>query len=189
MDAIRAFVAIELTAEVKHALSAAQTQLASAVPAGAVRWVKPHAMHLTLRFLGQTDVRLLPQIGRAMDDALGTAASFSLLPGAFTIFPNASRPRTLVIGIDDAPSRSLAALRQQLDAALAPLGILADTKPFNPHLTLGRVRQGKSLGRLPSLTLPQMTFVVAAVHLIESDLRPEGPIYTTRHTTTLSPSP
>jgi 2'-5' RNA ligase len=62
------------------------------------------------------------------------------------------------------------------------LGWPAEGKAFQPHLTLGRVREGQ---RLPELAwgqpLEPLIIPVTAVHLIESQLRPAGPIYTTLH--------
>lgn len=189
MKLIRAFIAIDLPDEVKRTLSDAQEQLSPSVPAGVVRWVKPEAMHLTLRFLGKTNEQLLPSIGRAMDEALVSTPAFSLRSGRLSVFPNRNRPRTIVLTVYDeapTPGEGLIHLRSQLDAALETLRIAPDSKPLSPHLTLGRVRRDQSLATVPDVSVPDIAFIVSAVHLIESDLRPDGPEYTVRHTTRLA---
>jgi 2'-5' RNA ligase len=84
----------------------------------------------------------------------------------------------------------LGALKTAVDAALVPLGWAAETKPFTAHLTLGRVRDGRRLERVPwDLAVPAAAFPVGAIHLIESDLRPDGPRYTIRHSAALPAAP
>ena len=49
---IRTFVAIELTPDLERAVRDLQTQLKQRLPFPALRWVQPHGIHLTLKFLG-----------------------------------------------------------------------------------------------------------------------------------------
>ena len=69
MPTIRAFIAIHLPPEVQAALGRVAAVLGEGLPRGAVRWVRPELMHLTLHFLGDTDVARLPAVGEALDAA------------------------------------------------------------------------------------------------------------------------
>jgi 2'-5' RNA ligase len=187
---IRAFIAIELPDAVKRTATDVSTQLAAAVPEGSVRWVKPNTMHLTLRFLGDTAESLVPALTQAMDEAVAAQPAFTLALGQLDAFPNPQRPRVLWLGLRAVPPAALGSLKTAVDALLVPLGWAAETKPFTAHLTLGRVRNGRRLGYVPwDLVVPAAEFPVSAIHLIESDLRPDGPRYTIRHSAALPATP
>ena len=62
MSKIRAFIAIQLPANVINSLTHIQYLLAEQLPQDSVRWVKPHLSHLTLRFLGDTAESTLPSL-------------------------------------------------------------------------------------------------------------------------------
>ncbi len=186
---IRAFVAIEMPPAVRAELGLISGVLAGQATPGSVRWVKPDLLHLTLRFLGDTAVAKLPAIAAALDNAVGQTAPFTLHLGQLGCFPNARRPRVIWVGLDG-DRRSLLALKQGVDAVLAPLGWAAEERPFQAHLTVGRVNDGRLVGALDWETVvKQVAVPVTAVHLIESQLQRSGPIYTVRHTSRLVVAP
>ncbi|MCL4265291.1 MAG: RNA 2',3'-cyclic phosphodiesterase [Anaerolineae bacterium] len=186
---IRAFIAIELPLNIKQELGRISTALAGQLPPRAVRWVQPQNMHLTLRFLGDTArsgfglaVTQLPHLGQQLDELAAHHAPFSLQLERLGCFPNPKRPRVIWTGVAG-DLAALLAVKQELDERLAPLGWAVEDKPFSAHLTIGRVGDG----RLPStlnwnLPVKPLPFVVANIHLIESQLTPKGPLYTVRHT-------
>src|SRR6185295_12177693 len=73
-----------------------------------------------------------------------------------------------------------------LEAALAPLGIPPEARPFRAHLTLGRVRReatpaqqerlGEAIRALPPPA--PLAWPLDRVVLFRSELRGTGPIYT-----------
>jgi RNA 2',3'-cyclic 3'-phosphodiesterase len=186
MQTIRAFIAIHLPENVKQELGRVNDQLAALAPAGSVRWVRPELIHLTLRFLGDTAVAQLPRLAAALDQAAAQHAPCTLRLGRVGCFPNCRRPRVIWAGLQGDLAQ-VTALKQALDGALAPLGWEAEDRPFAPHLTLGRVSDGRKTqgvaweARVEALEVP-----VTAVHLLESQLTPRGPIYTVRHTSRLT---
>lgn len=185
MSTIRAFIAIPLPNSVKDALIEVSRTLSGRFPAGAVRWVRPEQMHLTLVFLGETAVDKLPAIHKAMDIVAIGHAPFAMSLDEIGCFPNARRPRVIWVGLAGEEVR-LAMLKSALDAGLAPLGWLPEDKPFRAHLTLGRVKDDRGVQGVEwSVDVPRLSVPVTALHLIESDLRPNGPIYTMRHSSSL----
>ncbi len=182
MTTIRAFIAVELPGPVKDALGEIIRELAGRVPRGAVRWVRPEQMHLTLRFLGDTAVDQLPAIQSVMDSVTSGHSPFIMHLNGTGCFPNARRPRVIWVGLAGDESR-LHALKTALDEQLASLGLPPEDKPFRAHLTLGRVKDEREvLGVEWAADVPSLDMPVTAIHLIESQLRPSGPIYTTRYT-------
>jgi RNA 2',3'-cyclic 3'-phosphodiesterase len=116
-----------------------------------------------------------------MDQVTKQQRPFRLQLTQLGAFPNQKRPRVIWVGLGG-ETAVLTTLKQQLDEVLLPLGWPPEEKPFRPHLTLGRVKdsrvgqQIKWQSRIGQLSLP-----ITAVHLIESQLRPNGPHYTIRH--------
>lgn len=189
---IRAFIALALPDAVKAALQDVIVDLSDLAPPRSVRWVKPPAMHLTLRFLGETSLVVLPALSTALDTVAGQHAAFDLQLAGLGCFPNCKRPRVIWAGVDTTPDPRagvLATLKAEIDAALVPLGWEAETKPFHPHLTLGRVKDAAAVSSIQwQANIAPVRFAVTAIHLIESQLLPEGPRYTVRHTTHLAAS-
>jgi RNA 2',3'-cyclic 3'-phosphodiesterase len=142
---MRLFLALPLKEEVRAALAAGVEELhrgPASCPApcpAKVGWVAPGAMHLTLKFLGETD--------EAKADVLLSAlrpVCAALAPPAFAVtgagtFPPRGRPRVVWAGVEPADG-ALTALAAAVEEASAGLGWERETRPFRPHLTLGRVR-------------------------------------------------
>lgn len=186
MDVIRAFIAIEMPTAVRAELGLVADVLAGQAPERSVRWVKPELLHLTLRFLGDTAVAKLPAITTALDQVGRQAVRFTLHLGKPGCFPNPQRPRVIWVGLDG-DKKPLLALKQALDRALMPLGWAVEERPFQAHLTLGRVNDGRQATGLDWGTeVRKLAVPVTAVHLIESQLQRSGPVYTVRHSSKLA---
>ena len=183
---IRAFIAIELPAAARLALAQASQQLARQLPAGSVRWVKPERMHLTLRFLGDTAVTQLPALAAQLDELAARHAPFNLRLDKLGCFPHCKRPRVIWAGLTGNVA-ALSTLKQDLDARLVSLGWEEEERPFQAHLTLGRVKNSRAVSQVKwGIEMEKAEMGVTAVHLIESQLQRSGPIYTIRHTSHLS---
>ncbi len=176
MVGLRLFIAIELPEDVKAALAALRTDIPGAA------WVKPNAMHLTLKFLGDgIDERRVPELVEALEAVRG--APFTLAVRGVGRFPPGERQpaRVLWAGLD-AP-RALSALAGDLERAVEPLGFPPERRPFSPHLTLARLKAGgagpaldRFLTRHAGLHLEP--FPVDSIHLFASQLASQGPTYT-----------
>ena len=185
MNTIRAFIAVPLSEEVKRGLDDVARALGGPVPRGAVRWVRPEQIHLTLVFLGDTLTDQLPDVKRGMDAAAKSHPSFTLHLGELGCFPNPRRPRVIWIGLAGEVGR-LASLKMSLDAQLLALGRVPENKPFRAHLTLGRVKNERDVQGVEwAANVPRLAVPITTLHLIESQLRPDGPVYTIRHTSRL----
>ena len=186
MSTIRTFIAIHLPPDVKAALGNVARRLDSRIPRGAMRWVRPELMHLTLRFLGDTDTSWLPAIQAAMDAVAATNAPFEMRLDGVGCFPNTQRPRVIWVGLAGEEARLLS-LVAALEKELVPLGWEPEGKPFRAHLTLGRVKDDRGAQGIEwTANVPPLNVPVAAIHLIESQLRPNGPLYTVRHSSRLT---
>lgn len=185
MASIRSFVAVELGSEVKTRLAEIQRQLRSATPSGAVRWVQPESIHVTLKFLGDVPQERIGAIVSALEWACASVAPLVFAVAGAGCFPDARRPNVVWIGVED-PGGGLLALQQAVERALNPLGYPPEGRPFRPHLTLGRTNRNapgpdlRKVGEAVSgLRVGHVARVdVAEIVLMRSDLSPAGARYT-----------
>ena len=181
---IRAFIAIELPVEIKNNLRARQSRIKSG-SGNLVKWVDPENIHLTLKFLGNIKTGDIEAVTAAMQNAAAQAKSFNLQLQNLGAFPNLNRVQVIWVGLGGELD-SLLKLQKNLENNLAKIGFAPEERPFAPHLTLGRVRDtagiidkqniGKAIAGLKTETA--LTFSAPALSLMQSDLRPQGPVYT-----------
>ena len=185
MDAIRAFIAIELPSAILGEVDQIEARLKPQVPPDTVRWVKADNIHLTLKFLGQVPSDQMDLITSALRTTVASHAPFALEVSGAGCFPNAHRPRVVWVGVKDDGHR-LHALQRAVENAIAPLGYPTEVRDFTPHLTLGRlardVRQidQKKIGEVVEAAAVGSLgrWEVKQVALIRSDLKPNGAEYT-----------
>ena len=176
---MRLFVAMELEQAVRKAMESLQKSLASACPD--VRWVRPELMHLTLKFLGEVDDALAVGVTRAAGEVAAATGPFELAVGGCGCFPPRGDVRIVWAGTEE-PTGVLAGCVQRLEAALGELGFPAESRAFSPHITIGRVREDHSRGKLRAAVaaarLTPMTQHVASIVVMCSELSRSGPTYT-----------
>jgi len=182
---MRLFVAIDLSASIRKSLSEQIRDLESILDTRTIRWVKPSAMHLTLKFLGETPDHKVEQIQSTLAEIAPQYSPFTIQIGTFGCFPNLRKPRVLWVGIHE-QTGSLKKLHRELEMEFRKLGFKAENRPFQAHLTLGRVKKNISSAELDILR-SQLGDVkieelgketVEAIYLIRSFLRPTGAEYT-----------
>lgn len=182
---LRTFIAIELDDRLRDSVNRLERQLQEQNAARLVRWVAPQNIHLTCKFLGDTPSGQLPALKDALARAAQGIAPFTLEARGLGCFPNARRPNNLWVGLTGDVD-SARRLVRQLEDACAAVGFPRDPRGFTPHLTLGRVkrdlpsdqraRAGQLVSGLETISLGKIH--AGQVHLIKSDLRPAGPVYT-----------
>jgi 2'-5' RNA ligase len=185
---IRSFIAIELSEEARMVLARLQSRLKEASPPKTVRWTDPRNVHLTLHFLGDLAEDRLQDVSRTLRDAAAEHAPFSLNLSNLGCFPNTRRARIVWVGLTG-DTDYLAALQGNLgDRLKKAVGFEPESRPYSPHLTIGRVNKGvtqnrlRELGQVLEQQIPGVGHLavlpVDHIHFIRSDLKPDGPIYT-----------
>ncbi len=174
---MRAFIGIEVTDDVRAALTRVQRDFSGC--SAKVKWVAPANVHLTMKFLGEIDDEMAGNVASAMAEAAGSG------PVGFQVhglgqFPPRGKPRTLWAGVSDGAD-AVVALFTKLDAALGPLGFEKERR-FVPHVTIGRVKSPRGADELTPVierhagtvfgTCPAEEMV-----LFRSTLTPQGAIY------------
>ena len=182
---MRVFVAVDVGDAVRGEVTRVVTTLTGKLEAvktpPKVVWVKPAALHVTIRFIGEVEP---PEVERLQELLMPPidVAPFELEWRGIGTFPNNKHPRALWLGVRKGADAVLA-LQQRLAARLHEVGVAAEDRAFTPHLTLARWRGrgGRSSERPRDLDVPRTsvaTAEVAAVTLFQSRLASQGPAYT-----------
>lgn len=143
MERIRAFVALSLPVGAIDKVAVLQRELreASQGVGARVAWVPPPNMHATLKFLGEIPAESAYALRDELGERLAARRSWKLDVRGVGVFPSSERPRVLWIGLHD-EEEQLRRLAADVDAWLNELGFAPERRPFHPHLTLGRIKQG-----------------------------------------------
>ena len=183
METIRAFIAIEIPPEIRQKLDEIESVLKSASRAP-VKWVEPDSIHLTLKFLGDTDVNKVDTIIEALGSVLPSIPAPRLEVKGLGVFPSPHRTQVVWAGLGG-DMKGLTAQQQAVEDVMEPFGFRREKRRFSPHLTLGRVRdratqsERQELGSLATGTsFDGGSFNGSPIHLIKSVLTRQGPIYT-----------
>ena len=180
----RTFIAVRFSDEVISALDDLQARLKSAVGSRAkVKWVQPRNIHLTLQFLGDVDVAVLEEMAGFFKEAFSDNPPFEVKLSGLGAFPSPKKPRVVWVGIP-AGAGELKAVSDAVHKVTQAFGFEGEKRPFKPHVTLGRIRDPrKSAGISEGLEKMGVAEVgscqIDVVHLVASELRPTGPVYTT----------
>ena len=130
-------------------------------------WPPPETMHLTLAFLGEQPPEVLPALQGVAALSAADVAPMVLQTGLLRGVPSQSAAR--VVWLEVEPHAGLLALATGLRRGLTAMGGRQDPRPFQPHLTFGRLRSPAdlvALGQAP----PRVAFRVEALDLVESRL-------------------
>ena len=174
---MRLFVALDLPDQVRHSIAELIAKLQP--KSRAARWIKPENLHITLKFIGHVGNEKLSPIQSTLS-SIHAEQPVELHFRGMGFFPNEHHPRAFWCSIASSPN--LAELAANIDRALAPLGIEAETRPFTPHLTLARFKSNEGIREVvQAATDMKSTDFGAATetnfHLYESLLKSTGAQY------------
>jgi len=177
---IRSFLAIELPEPILRRIGEVQGGLRSSH--AEVRWTNPEKIHLTLKFFGNIKESRVDPIFESIRKPIWTTLPFSLKVRGVGAFPHLKNPRVIWMGLADG-KEMLISLQKQIEDRLERIGFEPEDRPFQPHLTLGRMKSSRGkeelVKRMEKYREEEFgVFQVERVVLFKSDLRPSGPIYT-----------
>lgn len=176
---MRLFIAIELSSEIRGALMTLLNELRET--ALKAKWVRAENLHVTLKFLGETDEGTLPEVRKTLS-SIRDRCAVTLVFRGLGFFPNERRPRVFWVGME--ASANLKGLADTIDRGMHKLGFPLETRPFTPHLTLARLAPP---GLSPQLAVAVRnnadrefgSLAARGFQLIESRLKRSGAEYTT----------
>lgn len=177
---MRAFLALDISPKARAGLSQAIRLLRP--ESFRVKWVDPDLMHLTLKFFADLSEDHLDALSTALRGVTQKTAPFMFKLKGLGFFGARERMRVLWCGVVEG-AEAVSALQREIDAALAPLGLPREERPFSPHLTIGRLREPAREPQLARALERMKDYEAGEVRadkliLFSSVLTPRGPVYT-----------
>ena len=161
-----------------------------------MKWVRPENIHLSLKFLGDVDESRESELRTALGRAAGGGGGrpeprpLALQITGFGVFPDYRRPHVLWAGVTPEPALEL--LQHGVEQAFEPLGFPTEGRAFRPHVTLGRAARNARPRDFAGLEtafakIPfDRTVTISELDLMQSTLRPDGPVYQVKYHERLS---
>lgn len=183
----RSFIAIEFPLDIQNQLLTGISALKNAFPPPAIRWVRAGNIHMTMKFLGEVDLDGLARLAGEVQSHVKGQDPFNLGFSELGLFPERGLPRTLWVGVQPVPG--LLTLNSAIETACEISGHALETRPFSPHITIGRISDRFQASRSQDLVAAAGRVDLSGMHPVEvssvkifkSDLRPEGPTYSILH--------
>ncbi len=180
---MRVFIAIDIDEAIRKCLAKLQDEMLSKadIKKSDAKWVNPDKMHLTLKFLGEIKDPQVVEVCKITQDVASRHQSFDIDVEKVGYFGSKSA-RVLWVGAGQ-EGENLLQLQEDLEQQLALAGWPPETRKFAGHLTLCRVRNFKAGVKLARLTEEYKDFRLGVMPadslcVYQSELRPEGPVYT-----------
>ena len=183
---VRLFVAIEIDQAARKVVRDIQQSLAPKCTG--VKWTPPEQVHLTVKFLGDVADGDVAGACEAVSRTTKASTPFELGVEGAGCFPPGGPARIVWIGAGDSSGR-LKSLVERVESEMEVLGFLRENRPFSAHLTIGRVKEDRSVGvvraAVGAAKFKPFVQSVTSVTLMSSVLSPRGPTYTPVHRATL----
>lgn len=174
-------MSVDLPDDLADAVAEAQEPLRDA---SGLSFTDPRQAHVTLKFLGETPRSRVGRIKSAIRDAVEAAAvePFEVTYGGLGAFPSEDYIRVVWLGVREG-GEEMSRLQAEIESRLVDLGLDPEDHDFTPHVTLARMEHagGKALVQsvLGEADPTAGTTTVEEVRLTESELGPDGPVYST----------
>jgi len=176
---MRLFIACPVPEEIKNKIADLESEFR--VSNADVKWVRPESIHLTLKFLGEVDEDKISEINNKISKAIEGFSVFRAVVEKIGVFPDWKRIRVVWVGIEDG-QKELNELSKSVEDKMASIGFKKEKRGFTAHITIGRVRSGRSIDRLIDMVRKKSDISLGAIQisevlLMQSILRPEGASY------------
>jgi len=170
---MRTFLAIEVPQHLRKKVdSRIQEEKKKDLP---IRWVAFENLHITLKFLGEIDDKKKDEITSVITEISKQYTPFKVRLEGLGCFPNPKNPRVLWIGVAEG-AETLSEIANELEEKLSQLGFKKE-KRFHAHLTIGRIKKPCKIDDILHKNITTESFLVNAITLFKSTLKPDGPIY------------
>jgi RNA 2',3'-cyclic 3'-phosphodiesterase len=170
---MRIFVAIDIPEEARESIEEIKSDFK---PLRGLRFVEKDNIHITLKFLGEVDEEIIPDMISALEHV--KVKPFKLSISKMGVFPNENNMR--VLWVDAEPAEPLSELKRRIDVALPGA---RDDHPFKNHITIARITttEPEAMRKINELVMKKSVekkeFTVRKFMLYSSKLTPEGPVY------------
>jgi len=180
---LRCFIAVDFPTKILEKIDQIIQYFGTQTPSKVIKWVAKENLHLTLKFIGEVSPGQLDQMKSIIPEAIHRKSAFEVGIEGLGMYPSYEKPRVVWLGITN--GQPLIDIHKHLDQALSQANIKPENRPFSPHLTIARLRNhskpvdvirvGKQLSQFK---VGNLGFArIDQIRLYQSELKPEGPIY------------
>jgi 2'-5' RNA ligase len=174
----RTFIAVKI--DVSDELRNTILALKSGLKEENIKWVDLTNLHITLAFIGDTEKQMIKSIGSMLNNEFEGSGIIEFSLTGFGLFQNINNPRIIYSAIEN-PEKLIRA-HENIKKGLSELNIVLEEREFNPHLTIGRIKDLVDKSNLQKLVHTfagknLQTVSVSEIMYYESVLLPTGPIY------------
>jgi 2'-5' RNA ligase len=174
----RTFIAIDIPASAK--IKKCLHILSSGLAGEKIRWMADNNLHLTIKFLGDTEEKTIPGIVTKLTEITKNLTAFPVTIKKVGVFKNLRDPRIIWLGIE--ADKGLAELKTSVENQISMLGFPPEDRKFSPHLTVGRIKFLRDKNKLHQIIDDYQEqilhqFFVKELVFYESILKKEGPEY------------
>lgn len=175
---IRTFIALELPKEKLKRIIEVRDKTINNYDK--IRWEPIDKLHITLKFLGETDINLISEINSELENLLKNYKPFSLTFDKFGVFSKGKKPTILWIGLKE--NDYLNKLAVEIDNLANKFGFEKEKRKFIPHITLLRIKEKdeiylKDIYKLIEIELPEINFIANKITFFKSTLLRSGSVY------------
>ena len=176
----RIFVAVDISEDARRKVSVYIADLKNKFPNVKIGWDRPEKLHLTLKFLGDSDENQLEQLKIICEQIAGQILNLKLQISETGVFPLPRNARILWLGVNG-NVEELQKINAILETECEKIGFKKEKRIYKPHLTIGRIREPHKAKKLAQTHLENefepVGFEVSDIVIYESKLQPTGSIY------------
>lgn len=176
----RIFIAVDISEEARQKVAKYISELKEKFPEIKVGWDRPEKLHLTLKFLGETDANQLENLTEIVKKIAGEISNFRLQISETGVFPSPRNARVLWLGVKG-DIEIMQKINSFLEIECGKIGFKREKRIYKPHLTIARIREPKKPKELSEIHLENefepAPFEVSEIVIYESKLQPAGSIY------------
>ena len=177
MNPVRSFIALNIENPEINRLRIIQERVKSELTDYKVKWENPFKFHLTLRFLGDVEEKLLSGISTELGSIEAGFDNIILSTDGIGFFPDKKHPNVVFINFTDTDSRA-AFIAEEIEKKLKISGFKPEKK-FIPHITLGRFRRDnkKRIEDNFKIDVEPFQIILSSFYMMKSVLKPSGSVY------------
>ncbi len=173
---IRSFIAVNLPLETKKELKKGVEKIKKEIKTG-VKWVEAENFHLTLHFLGELEVEEIQKVKDILRKTV-VLKEIKLKIGQTGCFPHRNSPQIMFFKCYEVESNYLTEFQERIGNELKKSGFEVDERPWQMHLTFGRVKTPIKIPDSLNKKMETKEFLIKSIDLMKSELQPSGPVYT-----------
>ncbi|MGM0568685.1 MAG: RNA 2',3'-cyclic phosphodiesterase [Elusimicrobiota bacterium] len=174
---MRLFLAFPLNKEIKNNIASRRKSLKNKPGWDKVKWEAFSKMHLTLKFIGETDKKLIPELAQSLSGVVSFFEPYEVEFKGTGVFPSEKRPRVFWVACHDRKNYTCS-LKGSIDSSLEKIGFKTEKRKFVPHITIARRRHPKKAVKMArsflNADICAGKMMVRELNLYQSILKPSG---------------